>query len=64
VTIPDCPALVHRSFDVCRIGDHDQVSNRAYRRVSDLPFGWGHKLSTMIRKDSSTISPTEDNDVH
>jgi hypothetical protein len=33
-------------------------------RVSDLPFGWGHKLSTMIRKDSSAISITEGNDVH
>jgi hypothetical protein len=30
----------------------------------DLPFVWGHKLSTMIRKNLSTILSTEGNDVH
>jgi hypothetical protein len=52
----DYLALVPRLSGVCRICGHDRVSDRA------CPFGWGHKLSTMIRKDSSAISTTDNND--
>jgi hypothetical protein len=33
-------------------------------RASILPFGWGHKLSMMIRKDSLAIPDTESKDVY
>jgi hypothetical protein len=33
-------------------------------RASTLHFGWGHKLSTMIRKDSLAIPDTESKDVY
>jgi hypothetical protein len=56
VAVLDYLALVPRLSDVCRICGHDRVSDRA------CPFGWGHKLSTMIRKDSSAISAIDSND--
>jgi hypothetical protein len=33
-------------------------------RAFILPFVWGHKLSTMIRKDSLAIPDTESKDVY
>jgi hypothetical protein len=51
--VPDCLALVFEPSSIHMIGDHDRVFDRACPQASNLPFGWGHKLSTMISKDSS-----------
>jgi hypothetical protein len=33
-------------------------------QASIIPFGWGHKLSVMIRKNSSDVPNTESKDVY
>jgi hypothetical protein len=64
VPAPDYPALVPGPSSVRRIGDHNRDLIVLAPRASILPFGWGHKFNTVIRKDSLAISTTESRDVY
>jgi hypothetical protein len=57
-TIQACPGL-----SCIRTSDHDRVSDHACP-LSLRPTLWMGTFSTMVGKDSSVISDTENNDVY